>query len=122
MTARRKLGDVGEQIAVERLSRDGLRVIARNVRTPSGEIDIVAEDADELVFIEVRTRRGASGEAAESVTAVKLARMWQCAQEYCEQEGRELDNARVDLVTVDLGRGGRGPTMVAHLQAVELPT
>ena len=122
VTDRRKLGDVGEQMAVERLVASGLQIVARNVRTASGEIDIVAKDGVEFVFVEVRTRRGTFGEAAESVTSAKLARMWQCAEEYCALEGHDLANVRVDVVTIDLGPGGRGPTTIAHLKAVELPT
>ena len=121
MTPRRQLGDAGEQMAFGRLILDGLIVLDRNVRTPSGEIDIVARDGDDIAFVEVRTRRGEPGDAAESITRAKLARMWQCAEEYCEANNLMFETARVDVMTVDLGLAGRGPVLIEHLRAVELP-
>ena len=121
MSERRQLGDVGEAMALKKLLSDGLVVLDRNVRTPSGEIDIVAREGGDIVFIEVRTRRGAPGDAAESISKAKLARMWQCSEEYCETNAVDFVTARVDVVTVDLGIGGRGPFRLEHLRAVELP-
>jgi len=54
---RHQLGAAGEQLAAEHLERMGMRVLARNVRTRYGELDIVAADARTLVFCEVKTRR-----------------------------------------------------------------
>jgi putative endonuclease len=55
--ARRQLGARGEQLAAEHLCRLGFRLLARNVRTRHGEIDLVAFDGHTLVFAEVKTRR-----------------------------------------------------------------
>jgi putative endonuclease len=55
--ARRALGDLGEQIAVEHLRQCGYDVLARNVRTTGGEIDLIASDGATLAFVEVKTRR-----------------------------------------------------------------
>ncbi|HNM78657.1 MAG TPA: YraN family protein, partial [Tepidiformaceae bacterium] len=66
MTARRDLGDFGERIAAHRLEFEGMTVIERNARVGRIEIDLVMRDRDEVVFVEVRTRRGAPGLAAES--------------------------------------------------------
>jgi putative endonuclease len=54
---RRALGDLGEQIAVEHLRRRGYDVLARNVRTPGGEIDLIARHGATLAFVEIKTRR-----------------------------------------------------------------
>ena len=51
------LGDLGEQIAVEYLRRRGYDVLARNVRTPRGEIDLITSHGAALVFVEIKTRR-----------------------------------------------------------------
>ncbi len=59
--ARRALGGLGEDLAAEHLGRLGFRVIARNVRTRNGEIDLIACDGSTLVFVEVKTRRGGPG-------------------------------------------------------------
>ena len=59
---RRALGLRGEQLAAEHLLRLGYEVLARNVRTRYGEIDIIARDGAVLVFVEVKTRRKRSRE------------------------------------------------------------
>lgn len=120
MTARQRLGEFGERLAVHRLEASGLRILARNVRVPSGEIDILAEDGDDLVFVEVRTRRSVPGVAAESLTPAKLRRMWQCAMDYCDREGADPERVRIDVVSVDIGRGGR-VEVVEHFRGIEIP-
>ena len=89
MTPRRSLGDFGERIAAHRLEAGGLRILDRNVRVPGGEIDLLAEEGNDLVFVEVRTRRGAEGSAVESLSAAKLRRMWRSAMAYCD--ANEID-------------------------------
>ncbi|MGB6837955.1 MAG: YraN family protein, partial [Dehalococcoidia bacterium] len=70
--ARRRLGDFGERVAAAHLEAKGYRILARNYRCREGEIDLVAQQGDVLVFVEVRARRGeGAGTAAESVTQVK---------------------------------------------------
>jgi putative endonuclease len=120
VTPRRRLGDFGERLAAHRLEADGLRIIARNVRTLSGEIDIVAADGDDIVFVEVRTRRAAPGLASESVDDRKLVRMWECAMQYCEREALKPERARIDLVSVDLDAGGK-VVEVVHFRGLEVP-
>ena len=120
MTARRELGDFGERVAAHRLEAAGLRVIERNVRVPAGEIDLVAVEGDDVVFVEVRTRRGEPGGAAESLSATKLRRMWACAMQYCAREQIDPARARIDAVTVDLG-WGRQRTTFDHFRGLEVP-
>jgi putative endonuclease len=57
---RRALGALGEDLAAEHFRRLGFVVVARNVRTRSGEIDLIAFDRHTLVFVEVKTRRALS--------------------------------------------------------------
>lgn len=120
MTSRRELGDFGERVAAHRLESLGMRIIGRNVRVSRIEIDLIAEDADEVVFVEVRTRRGAAGLAAESVTPSKLRRMWESALGYCEANAIPLERARIDVVAVDLDAKG-GARSVEHFRGVEVP-
>ena len=120
MNARRRLGDFGERIAAHRLEAAGMRVVARNVRTRGGEIDLIAEDGDDLVFVEVRTRRAVFGLAAESLKPAKLRRMWQCAMDHCESEGIAPERARIDVVAIDLGPTGE-PANVEHFRGIEIP-
>ena len=64
-TARQRLGEFGERIAAHHLEAAGMVVIARNTRTPGGEIDLIAADGEDIVFVEVRTRRAVPGLAAD---------------------------------------------------------
>lgn len=107
-------------MAAHRLEASGMTVVARNLRTASGEIDIVARDGDDVVFVEVRVRRAIPGVAAESLKPDKLRRMWRCAMEYCEAAGLGAECARVDVVSIDLGPGGQA-AHVEHFRGVEIP-
>lgn len=120
MTARRDLGDFGERVAAHRLESMGMSIIGRNVRIGRIEIDLVARDGDEVVFVEVRTRRGRAGLAAESVDQAKLRRMWESAVGYCEQRGIGLESARIDVIAVDLDGKGAARS-VEHFRGVEVP-
>ncbi len=120
MTARQDLGAFGERLAAERLQASGFAVLARNVRVKSGEIDIVARDGADVVFVEVRTRRAMPGTAAETLTAPKLERMWRCAMEYCESSGDDPEQVRLDLVSIDLRDDGRIGA-IEHFRGLELP-
>ncbi|UCH86890.1 MAG: YraN family protein [Dehalococcoidia bacterium] len=102
---RRDLGAFGERVAVAHLEAKGYRIRARNFRCREGEIDIVAEDGDCLVFVEVRTRRGdAFGTPAESETAAKERRLLTVAQAYLQEHPDVPPNQRIDVVGVELSR------------------
>lgn len=120
-TERRKLGDFGERVAQERLRATGLEVLAANVRTASGEIDLVAREGELTVCIEVRTRRAGSGSASATLTSAKVARMWACALEYAEANAIPPELLRVDALTLDLDGAGR-LLGVEHFVAIEVPS
>lgn len=120
MTARQGLGALGERLAAQHLERAGLVIVARNVRIDRNEVDLVARDGETLVFVEVRTRRGAAGAGAESVTAAKLARVAACARAWCEREGVDPELTRLDVVAVELDARGRA-LGCRHFRGVEVP-
>ena len=120
MNRRQELGAFGERVAAHRLEASGLEIVARNVRTPSGEIDLVARDGEDVVFVEVRTRRADPGTAAESLDTRKLQRMWRCAMEYCEETGLDPECVRIDLVSLDIG-GHDSVAHIEHFRALEIP-
>lgn len=104
---RKKVGRLGETLAADHLKRRGYVIRQRNYRCPAGEMDIVAEDGDCLVFVEVRTRRGREyGTPEESITAAKQARLVEVAQTYL-QEHEWPGDWRIDVVAVELTPGGR---------------
>ena len=105
---RRRLGAFGERLAAAHLMAKGYHIRARNFRCREGEIDIVAQDGETLVFVEVRTRRGdALGGAAESITAAKEARLVTAATAYVQQLPEPPAGQRIDVVAVQLSPGGR---------------
>ena len=118
---RSKLGTQGERIAAAHLESLGLVIETRNYRTRFGEIDLVAREGEETVFVEVRTKRSAAyGTPEESLTRSKQARLVRTAQQYLVQHGRVGSSWRVDLVAITLQPDG--PAHIAHVEsAVEAP-
>jgi len=118
---RSKLGAQGERIAGAHLEAHGLVIEARNYRTRFGEIDLIARDGEETVFVEVRTKRSAAyGTPEESITLRKQARLVRTAQQYLAQHGRTGSSWRVDLVAITLQSDG--PAHIVHVEsAVEAP-
>lgn len=79
----RARGRRGEDAAVIFLQQNGLSVIARNYHCRFGEIDIIAQDGDVLVFVEVRMRSSNNfGGAAASITAAKRGKLLRTARHY----------------------------------------
>ena len=105
---RQSLGDFGERTAAAHLEAKGYRIIDRKFRVRDAEIDLVARDADALVFVEVRTRRGAyPGMAALSITRKKAAKLLVAAEWYIERHQDAADlPLRIDVVAIELAAGG----------------
>lgn len=109
MTARSELGATGERLAAEYLESHGYQIHERNVRLPPwGEIDIVAAREGELVFVEVRVRRGDRyGSPLASVNLTKQRRMRRAAARYLTRLGDDAPPARIDVIAVELDSRGR---------------
>ena len=114
---RRLLGGRGEAIAVRYLMERGFRILHRNWRCRSGELDIVADDGEELVFVEVRTRRhtGTKGTAEESVDFRKQRRVRETALVFMRQHRLLHRKMRFDVVTVTFGDHD-GELMINHIK------
>lgn len=109
---RRTLGDGGEDLAVEFLRRAGMRVVDRNWRSPSGEIDIVARDGPTLVVAEVKTRTSVRhGHPVDAITPVKRRRLRRLGRAWAARHRVPAHPLRVDGVCV-LITGGR--VFVSH--------
>jgi putative endonuclease len=90
-----------EQWAVQHLRQQGLRLIAQNYRCRFGEIDIIMQDQDVLVFVEVRSRRNADfGGAGASINARKQQRIILTAQHYLGSL-KSVPPCRFDAVLFD---------------------
>jgi putative endonuclease len=99
---RQKLGKSGEDLAVTELERRGYAIVARRYRTACGEIDIVAEDGETLVFVEVKARATAEfGTAAEAVTRRKQLQLVRMARDFLARTGVGQRPCRFDVVAID---------------------
>ena len=95
------LGDRGEAYAANYLRQNGYRILTRNYRTKIGEIDLIAEDQDTLVFIEVKTRSSVRyGMPAEAVNYKKRQKIIQTAYWYLCVQHRENAICRFDVLEV----------------------
>jgi putative endonuclease len=99
----RRVGDRYETLAAEYLSSQNYRIIARNFRCRSGEIDIVARDGEYLCFVEVKYRAtGGSGRAADAVDYRKQQKIIRVAQYYLISHGfSEWTPCRFDVIAID---------------------
>ena len=105
--ARLRLGRRGEQLAAQKLAAAGYAILACNYRCPAGEIDLVARQNDTLVFVEVRTRRGAAfGLPEESLTARKRRHLITAAQHYVQAHAPAQAAWRIDFVAVEFSVRG----------------
>jgi putative endonuclease len=111
--ARLLLGRWGEEEAVRYLRRMGMKILERNLRTPVGEIDVIARQGKKLVFVEVKTRRSdAFGSPQEAVGSIKQRQILRAAQWYLgDRKGKGLQ-PRFDVVAVRPGRQG---ALVEHI-------
>lgn len=118
VAAKDEVGRYGEDVVARRLAADGWEVIARNWRCPQGEIDIVAIDGDDLVIVEVKTRRSAAfGSPQEAVTGEKLRRLRRLAAAWLAGQERRFPGVRIDVAAVTVGRAGAAS--VEHLRGVQ---
>jgi len=111
------VGRYGERLAGRHLLSRGLVLLDRNWRCPSGEIDVVAREGPVLVFVEVKTRRGAKfGTPAEAVGVQKARRLRRLAAQWLAvHSAGERRQVRFDVVSVLLGVD---TVAVEHLRGV----
>ena len=116
-TARGRLGRRGEDIAARFLADAGYRIVERNWRCSRGEIDIIAQQSQWLVFVEVKTRSSLNyGHPLESITMAKLARLRSLAMEWCTAHPQAIGQVRIDAVAVVAPE--RAPYTLEHLTGV----
>lgn len=95
-------GDVGELLALNYLQNLGYKILQRNYRYDRGEIDIIAEDHRELVFVEVKSRRSRSyGTPEDAVTPQKESYIKRTAEGYLLEHNFEGTPCRFDLIAIE---------------------
>jgi putative endonuclease len=110
--ARQRLGRAAERLVAVRLERSGWRIVGRNVRLPSGELDIVALEGSTLVFVEVKAGRSGAARGPErpahAVGRRKQLKLRRLAREWIwERRGPSgVAGYRFDVVGVRFGEDG----------------
>jgi putative endonuclease len=85
---------------LETAKRRGYQIIASNVRTPYGEIDLILKTINQLIFAEVKTRTSFSyGYPEQAITSLKLFHMIQSAQSYMQQNNLQ-NEYRIDVISI----------------------
>ena len=93
-------GRTCEQLALNYLIKNGLKLIEQNFNSRYGEIDLIMQHQNSVVFIEVRYRKNENfGGAKASVTPTKQNKIQKTALYYMQKQGREF-NARFDVVAM----------------------
>lgn len=95
------LGKQGENLAVRYLQANNYRILARNFFSSYGELDIIAQQEDTLIFIEVKTRTSTFDQAENSVSAAKQQKMLATAELFLQQHPAcEEMPTRFDVISV----------------------
>jgi putative endonuclease len=114
-TYRKEIGAWGEGIAADWLAERGCEIVARNTRTPYGEIDIIARQGDMMLFVEVKTRTSDKmGLPEDAITPRKQQHMLAAAEHYAAEH--EVNHWQVDVIAVE-GKPGTKP-VVTHFENV----
>jgi putative endonuclease len=109
----KQIGQWGERAAADYLIEKGYELLAANVRTPYGEIDLVLRSGEITIFVEVKTRTSNRlGVPEESVTARKQEHMLAAAEHYAAEQ--EIDHWQIDVISVE-GKPGTTP-LVTHFE------
>ena len=106
---RKELGQKGEETAALYLRRKGYKIIEQNYRySRLGEIDLIAQEGKDLVFVEVKTRSSSSfAEPEEAVNYQKQKRIIKLAQGYLLNQKLDQVSCRFDVVSIIIDQGGK---------------
>ncbi len=111
-TKQQDIGDQSEQMACQYLEAQGLRLLKRNFRCKCGEIDLIMQAGDTIVFVEVRNRKSTRyGSALETITASKQRKLTKAAQFFIQRFDPRLHYSyRFDVIAIQ-GEPGNNPAI-----------
>lgn len=114
------LGDRGERAAVRFLKKEHFRIIARQYRNQFGEIDIIAMDGPQIVFVEVKTRQSTNaGQPHEAVDRRKQQKLTKIALAWLRKHKPLEQSARFDVISIVWPDDAAGPTIEHFKHAFE---
>lgn len=115
------LGRAGEDRAALYFEALGYEVIARNWRCAAGEIDLIATRAEELVFVEVKTRRSDGfGHPFEAIDRRKRVRLWRLGVAWIAEHRDQVQGRRVRLDAIGLTGTDPASAVLEHIQDLEI--
>ena len=113
---RKEVGAIGEKLAADLLKKHGYKILQRNYRCREGEVDIIAQKDDSLVFVEVRTKKSSGfGTPEESVSFFKREKLISLANAYIQTLDNPPASWRIDVVAVELAPNDK----VSRLEHIE---
>lgn len=116
---RKSLGQKGEDLACDYLTALGYQIVKRNYRAERGEIDIIAQDHADLVFVEVKTDRSGKFGAPEAwVTRRKQKQIAKVAALFLQELDQQPPPCRFDVITVTFSQGS---PKIQHLKEAFYP-
>ena len=120
MTLKKQIGDFGQNIAREYLARKHYEILEENFFTRLGEIDIIAKNNGQVVFVEVKTRLSAKfGLPEEAVGREKIEKMQQAAMEYWQKQQINNDNYRFDMIAVEINKPNKRAIIRHHKNIID---
>jgi putative endonuclease len=115
---KRKIGHLGEKIAEDYLKRKKYKIIEKNFQNRFGEIDLVALDKNQLVFVEVKLKRSKNfGLPEEEFNFFKKRKLKRVINSYLIEKKLNEKEWRVDLIAIEINED---EPIIRHYQAVEI--
>lgn len=112
---RKQVGDKGEDTASDFLMNKGYKIIQRNYRCMYGEVDIIAEYDEAIIFVEVRTRRSNSfGTPQDSITPSKINKISKTALCYIQEKCFSDRSCRFDVIAITYSKGIQNITHIEN--------
>ncbi len=115
---KQKLGQQGEAFIEKYLIKEGYQVLKKNYRKKTGEIDLIVRSPEnEIVFIEVKTRRSSKyGKPEEAVDSRKIEKIRKTAEHWILENKYSNQHWRIDIIALELGTEEK----ITHLKNVTL--
>ena len=105
MNYKLRLGDYGQKLASEFLSQRNYKILGEKFFTRDGELDLIAEQAGQLIFIEVKTRLSDKfGLPEEAIDRRKKEKMQQAGLNYLAEKQIKTDNYRFDCIAIEIDK------------------
>ncbi len=119
MSTKKEIGRFGEEIAEDFLKRKKYKILEKNFQNRFGEIDIIAKDKNQLVFVEVKLKTNPYfGLPEEEFNFYKKKKLKKTIKSYLMEKKIKDENWRVDLIAIEFKKNIK--PVIRHYQAVEI--